>query len=530
MNKLIDKIGDRGNELPLKSRYDKLCTDRRGYLDRGRDYSAITLPYLLPEIETNRGAAANDHGFNGFNAQAVNHLANRIVHNLFPAHQPFFALEFTEDEKVALEERGYDPVELAALLHAAVRKVHDREAETNGRLVMVNIMKHLIVAGNVVLYDPPEGDNLRAIPISHYCVTRDSSDSLLEIMTSQKKAFSTLPLEIQSLVKDSLVRKGKELKPDEEVELLTWCVRTAHDTFTFVQTVEDIQLDSRQEIKEDALPFLVLRWNVCFGEDYGRGLVEDQWSDFRVKAFLDEARMKGMVLMSHVVYLVRSGAMTAPEDLASADSGDFLVGNIDDVGILQLEKFAQFNTVNEAIRDYERRLGQVFLMHSAVQRDAERVTAYELRMQAQELNESLGGIYSYLTMALQKPYALLHMRRTGFPLSKEKVKPRILTGLEALSKAGDLDKIRVFTETLGMVQAWPPELQSRTDVYQFAKTIANSLSLDLVYIRNDEEQAAITQAQSQQNMMQQAGMEATKAIPNMIEQASASVLNGQTGQ
>ena len=43
-------------------------------------------------------------------------------------------------------------------------------------------------------------------------------------------------------------------------------------------------------------------------------------------------------------------------------------------------------------------------MARSVQRDAERVTAAEVNLMAQELENSLGGIYSILTQEFQLPY------------------------------------------------------------------------------------------------------------------------------
>lgn len=529
MEKLLRAIKQgKGAKVELLSRYEQKKVDRSGYLSRGKEYSRMSLPYILPESDSKnqRGGDANDNGFNGFNAQCVNHLANRIVHNLFPAHQPFFQLDWTQTEKENLQAAGYEPTELVTLLNASVKRVHDYEGQTNGRLIMVNVMKHLIISGNVCLFIPPDQKPIQAIPLSHYTVTRDSSDDVTEIFTSKKKALVTFDEDIQVMIK--AVNKGKQYKADDDVEIITWAVRTSPDEYTVVQVADDVLLADLQTVSAEELPWLPLRWNTCYGEDYGRGLVEDQISDLRVLEFLNEARMKGMVLMSDVKYLVKAGAVTDIDELATSPTGEFLVGSLDEIGVLQLDRYADFTPIINTIQDYERRLGQVFLMHSAVQRDAERVTAYEIRMQAQELNEALGGIYSHLALTLQKPYAFILMKRTGFPLGKEKVQPRILTGLEALSKASDLDKIRIFTETLGMMNAWNPELQQRTDVYSFALHIASSLGLDLPYIRDDEEQAQVNQAQQQSALEQQAGMEATKAVPKVIEQGAAQMMPQQS--
>jgi len=529
MYKLLEQIkGGKGTKVALKARYDAKSNERAGFLSRGKDYSRISLPYILPDSNTmsgDRGGNANATGYSSFAAQSVNHLSNRMVYNLFPAHQPFFSLDWTEAEKEQLKAAGYEPTELTEALTASVRKVHDYEGLTDGRVVMVNVIKHLIVTGNICLFIPPDGGNIRAIPLSNYAVVRDCSDQLVEVFTTQRKALCTFDEDLQELIKKN--RKGNELKDDDEVELITWACRVGKDSYKVIQTAEDIMLQDCQEVSIDDLPWLPLRWNTCYGEDYGRGLVEDHYSDFQVLEFLSEARMKGMVLMSDVKYLVKAGAVTDIDQLATTPTGEFLVGNLDDIGVLQLEKYADFSPISATIQDYERRLGQVFLMQSSVQRDAERVTAYELRLQAQELNESLGGIYSHLSSTLQKPYAYILLQRTGFPLGKEKVKPRILTGMEALAKAGELDKIRMFTETIGMMHSWPQDLQRRTDVYDFGRQIAASLSMDLTFIRNDEEQGKLDAQAQEAQAEQMAGMEASKAIPDVIGQVTQQALGGQ---
>lgn len=525
LESLIKKLKgcNKGSKLELKNRYDQKAVVRSSYLTSGKEFSRITLPYLLPETDGNRGDMANDHGFNGFNAQCINSLANRLVHNLFPAHQPFFSLELSEDMKEDLVAAGYKPEDFNQVLIDAVKKVHDYEVETGGRSVMVEVMKHLLVSGNVCLFVPPDGGDIQAIPLSNYITVRDSSDHITEFFTMQKAALSTFSLEMQELVKANSIN-GQNLKLEDEIELITWAVKLKEDKYTVVQTANDVVVKKPQTISKAKLPWIPLRWNTCYGEDYGRGLVEDQYSDFRVMEFLNEARMQGMVLMSDVKYLVRAGATTDIDEVSKSPTGEFIVGSIDDIGVLQLEKYADFTPIVNTIKDYERRVGQVFLMFSAVQRDAERVTAYELRLQAQELNETQGGAYSRLAVTLQRPYVNIILDRTDFPLSIDKVRPKILTGLDALAKASDLDKIRTFTETLGLTLTWPQPLQDKTNLDKLAAKVAQSLGLSLDFFYSDEELASRQQSQQDSMMEQQLGMEAAKAAPKVIEQATGQLM------
>ena len=55
----------------------------------------------------------------------------------------------------------------------------------------------------------------------------------------------------------------------------------------------------------------------------------------------------------------------------------------------------------QAITRIEERLAFDFLLNSAIQRKAERVTAEEIRYMAQELETAQGGVYSILSQEMQ---------------------------------------------------------------------------------------------------------------------------------
>ena len=92
-------------------------------------------------------------------------------------------------------------------------------------------------------------------------------------------------------------------------------------------------------------------------------------------------------------------------------------------------------------------------MARSVQRDAERVTAAEINLMAQELENSLGGIYSILTQGFQLPYLRRRMhllvRQGKVPkLPDELVKPKIVTGLQGLGRGNDRNKLIEFIGTV----------------------------------------------------------------------------------
>ncbi len=490
-----------GSSVNIEGRYTFLSSDRNNYRDRAREYSKFTLPYVLPDTDgSDRGGGANQHGFQGIGAQAVNHLANRLTINMFPIGRSFFNTEFDPTAKAALVKDGYDPTQLSELLVEAEERCSALQTKIAARVAYTEAFKSLIITGNVCMYLPADG-NLQAIKLDRYVLSRDLSGKLTELIILQKKAFSTLSEEVKDSIKS--IKGTSTPDEDDEISIYTWIYRKDIETFIVAQSVEGILIRDYQEISEQSLPWKPLRWNSCYGEDYGRGLVEDHSGDFYVIEFLSEALAKGMALMADIKYLIKPGSQTDIDEISKAPTGEWIFGNLEDIGILQLERYADFSPISEVLNEYKKRIGQAFLLNSAVRRDRERITTVEIRMDAQELETSLGGVYSLLAQTFQTPLAYLYLERVGFPLDGTVVL-NIITGLGAFGKAGDLDKLKQFTEMMQLPQIWPEGVQERVKWNIYAREIAVSLSMKLPFMMSDEEwqgkQDAIAKARQEEQM------------------------------
>lgn len=508
-----------GTAVDLAGRYSTLAATRNQYLDRGREYSRFTLPYILPETDGVQAAGANQHGYQGIGANAVNHLANKLTTTLFPVQRSFFKLEFESEAKASLQEAGYDPTSLSELLVEAEKRAESLQSKIAARVAYVDAFKNLLISGNVLIY-VPDDDKLQAIKLNRYCCRRNTSGSLVELIIEEKKHFSAMSEEVQDILKRL---KGPGVcNKDEEVTLYTWVCRTSKGKFGVTQSCIGVQIKPFQEVEEADLPWIPLMWNHTNGEDYGRGLVEDHAGDFYVIEFLSEALAKGMALMADIKYFLRDGSTIDIDHVVGSPVGEWIHGNIEDIGVLQLEKYADFTPIDTVLTKYERRIGQAFLINSAVRRDAERVTTVELRIDAQELETSLGGVYSLLAQTMQSPLAYRYLKEVGFPLPKEFVLPQIVTGLAALGRVGDLDKIKQFTEMMQLPQAWPLPVQERTKWDVYAREVAAGLSMKMPWMMTDEEwkakQEELAKQQQQQALLQAGAGMAEKAGPELINQ------------
>jgi hypothetical protein len=210
--------------------------------------------------------------------------------------------------------------------------------------------------------------------------------------------------------------------------------------------------------------------------------------------------------------------------LESSENGAALPGLKDDVTLVANSKPGDLQVVQSITADYLRRIGQGFLMGSAVTRDAERVTAQEIRLQAQELETSFGGTYSRIAVDMQAPIADWLLLSVELDLSRTKLKRSIVTGLDALSRSGDLDSLRAALADVAQIGQLPPEQLAILNLDAINSTIFIGHGLSgTKFVKSEEQQAQeqqARQAQEQQAIAQQAGADA----------ASQQIVQGQPAQ
>jgi hypothetical protein len=234
--------------------------------------------------------------------------------------------------------------------------------------------------------------------------------------------------------------------------------------------------------------------------------VEEYLGDLKSLEGLQQAIVEGAAAAAKILFLVNPNGVTDMKDLAEAENGAFREGMEQDVSVLQLQKYNDFRVAKDTADGIESRLSYAFLLNSAVQRGGERVTAEEIRYVANELESALGGIYSILSQELQLPL----IRRLIYQMEKQKrlpvlpakaVKPVIVTGLEALGRGNDLDKLDRFIAPI----AQNPEGAARINWGDYYTRRGTALGIDMKGLIKSEDQIAAEQQQAQQvAMMQQA--------------------------
>ena len=167
----------------------------------------------------------------------------------------------------------------------------------------------------------------------------------------------------------------------------------------------------------------------------------------------------------------------------------------------------------------ERRLSKAFLMDAAGVRDAERVTAEEIRLVARDLEMSLGGVYTRLAQTFQLPVARLLLSRIDFKIKGESVEPIITTGLTALSRSGDLDSYRLFLQDASLLGAVDEGVRAELDIESILSFLATNNNFDLnVAFKSPEQKQADQDAQMQAEEQAVQDEVRMKAEPQVIAQ------------
>lgn len=499
--------------ISCSKRYHKLAADREIYLDRARECSELTLPSLI----TPEGfSAATDlyQPFQSIGARGVNNLASKLMLLLFPPNSPFFRLAMDTKTKQELDGEGELRAEIEQGLAGIEREVM---GEIEARALRVNVfeaLKHLIVSGNVLVHLPKKG-GLRVFPMSSFVAKRDPAGGLLEVILEEKVSPRALPEGIENI----------DYSGDEDLKLYTKIYRENADLFTVYQEVEgQIVPGSEGRYKKDLMPWLALRMVHLDGEDYGRSFVEEYLGDLKSLEGLMEALVSSAAASAKLVFMVRPNASVRRTDLAKSKNGEVILGDPNDVKVLQTDKFADMRVTLETVQRIEERLAYAFLLNTAIQRQAERVTAEEIRFMAQELEAALGGVYSVLSQEMQLPIVNILMNRMSAAkkipkLPKGTVTPVIVTGVEALGRGNDLNKLRTYIQDLVQLAQVSPETIQRINFGDLVARLATGHGIDTIgLIKTEQQLQAEMQAQqeAQQQMMVQEAMK--DAAPGAIRE------------
>jgi hypothetical protein len=498
-----------------RERYSQLESGRTQFLDVAVEASELTLPYLVTRDDNYKGKRTLLQPFQSVGAKAVVTLSAKLMLAMLPPQTAFFKLQI-RDDKIGEEIDPQTRSELDLSFSKIERNIMEYIAASSDRVVVHQALKHLIVSGNALIFMSKDG--LKHYPLNRFVVNRDGNGNVLEIVTKEMIDRKVLGLERQVPSKEA---NGDYSSDEDDAEVYTYVrLDEGSGRWLWHQEVDGQVLPgSRSTAPKNASPWLVLRFNTVDGEDYGRGRVEEFIGDLRSLNGLAQALVEGASVASKVIFLVSPSATTKPGTLAKAGNGAIIQGRPEDVGVVQVGKTADFATAANLSTQIEKRILEAFLVMNV--RQAERVTAEEVRLTQLELEQSLGGLFSLLTVEFLIPYLnrilLVMQRGNQIPrLPKDLVRPKIVAGVNALGRGQDQQALTQFIGTIAQTLG-PDALQRFIDPTEAIKRLAAAQGIDVLnLVKSPETMEAEMQQQqamaTQQQLLGQAGQLASSPL------------------
>jgi len=509
-----------------QSLYTKLCADRDPYIQRARDASKLTIPTVMPD-EGHSHHSKLPTPYQSVGARGVNNLASALLLSLLPPNAPFFRLVIDPAAMSELESQG-GGADMKTQIEGALSKIERAvmsEVETQAyRVQAFEALRHLIITGNVLLHLPEDG-GMRVLHMDRYVCKRDPMGNPRMIITKECISIDLLPKAAKEMVAPHADAQSK----DGTVDMYT-CIKTRDDgkIEVFQEISGGIVPGSKGTFDGEKSPYIVLRMNRTDGEDYGRGYVEQYIGDLGSLESLMMSIVEASAAAAKVLFLVAPNGVTRPRVLAEAPNGAIVEGSAGDVSVLQLNKASDLSIAFQTVQTIQDRLSYAFLLTDNAIRNAERVTAAEVRLVTQSIERQLGGIYSVLSQEFQMPLVerlMDHMQRDNrLPtLPDDLVRPAIITGIEALGRGNDLNKMDEFLVGIGQLLG-PEVLGQFVNMREYMDRRAMALGIDTDGLIKSEEQ--IQQEQQQAQFLQAAQQFGPQVIDSLSKQGVESMKQG----
>lgn len=485
--------------ITASARWAELSADVSGLLSRAEKYAKLTIPALFPEESHKTNHAELQYDWQGLGARGVNNLANKLMLTMFPPGRPFFRLEITDSKLAQDVKLAAKEAEVAETLAVAERKgIRAFEAVPGSRATLLQTLKQLITTGNGALEFGQ--DSLIAHTLRSYRVRRNMSGEPVEILICQETTRGALV--------PALLPYCTSASDNTKVRLFRWYTKVGK-RWDLVQYLDETKLPQKFDgrYSERTMPLKVLVWELQPGEDYGIGHVEQNVGDLAILSTLSQAEVDMALQAAQFRWLANPAGQTRVEDFETSENGACLPGSKEDLSIVSASRAAELAQVAQSIGARAQNISQAFLLNTSMTRQAERVTAEEIRMQMQELETALGGTYSRLGQDLQYSVARWAVDLVDEELRKAKLAPVIITGLDGLSRNMEADQLRGFLRDVSGIVAMPPEILGRLRVENIVAKLAAGWGLSAKdYVVPDEEyQAAQQQQYNQQLALAQAG-------------------------
>ncbi len=479
---------------------------RGGKLERSRYMSSLTIPSLLPE----NGITSNGElpkPFSSVAGRGVTNMSSRMLSALLPLNDlPFFKFELTNGEAA-------DP-EIFQFMETLAHQIYSKLMTDNLRETLFLALQHLIVSGDVLIIQEDDF-SFKTYRLDQYVVRRDIDGSVVELIYLDWVPKEANPDIFEAFDNNFFPSAYNALNalPDYQANFCRVVWNEDENVWDYYSEDEEGNMIEEGEYK--VTPFMPMRWIAVTGEDYGRSHCEEILGDIETLEAYTKAMIDGMTAASTFWVAIDPSGITDIDDLSQSPTGSFIGARQSDVFTLSPAQTIspQLSAAQAAVDGMRREVSNAFLAAQGGIRQADRVTATEVRMIGMEIENVLGGAFSAIGRNLMEPIVrrtIALMARDGeiderlmaeFLDDDGKLTIQVVTGLQALSRDSDLTKLMQLGE---MVRNLPPEAIQHFRWDQYGSALISSLGFDpRNWVRSEAEaDQRMAEQQTQAALMQ----------------------------
>lgn len=420
--------------------YSAGLSDRKPYEDRAEQIASISLPYLIRKDGSGATTLLGSSASQSFNGRLFNNLKAKMGMALLPPSTSSFRLKPDALGVIGLFGEGNDRDEdgIAAMYADLSFKTDLINTELENQQIRTDafdMILQLIGVGSVVT-EKIKGKGIQIYPLKSFVVKLNSKGAPLTICV--KETLSVLP---EGIVPE---------KEEEEYELYTMVNYDKNsDKWIMTQDIAGVLVGEEKTFSSyNDLPFRYFGWTWMVGDKYHRPFAEDYYDDMNQVDKLSKLNTDGAVISAKsIIFVNPRGNRTKKSAISDSENGDVVDGSAEDITAFQFQKGHDFQVSNQREADIKKELKECFLDTGAITRDAERVTAEEIRRMAQQLEAStLAGIYSKMSLQFSKWIVERIIDELGIKFNATEVD--VLTGLDALGRSQEAQKQDQFAQRL----------------------------------------------------------------------------------
>lgn len=498
------------------SKYKAWQSERQSYLEEAYRSALVTIPSIVPDMQDIMQRSMSTKvplakPFQSLGARGVNNLSSKLLLTLFPPTSPFLKYEIGAQIEDEAEQTGSDIQIIRSRLAKRESRIQAEVDLRNVRPKGFQIIRNLLVAGNCAVFVEPKSGNLQVYGLNSFVVKRDGRGNLVDAVVCEIFDRRTITDQdiIDALEDPMFVKEENPGESHHTVPVYTHICRDGKKYRVCQEVGGGVEIKGTEHTySEEDLPWLFLRYIEIDGEDYGRGFVEEYRGDLTSLEQLSRDILFASANAAKVTWGIEPTSPLKPKKFFETPNGGAVQARKDDVFAIQLQKSADMQIANLTADRLSQALAADFMLNSSFQRQAERVTAEEVRRMAEELEDTLGGVFSMLSQTFQLPIARLYeasliKRGELKPLPKGSVRIGVVTGLAAIGRGQDLTRLEKALQITGEVAAFMPDqipqflkpAQLLTEIFTGSGVAVDGLIKTDQEVQDQQAQAQRAQAQ-----------------------------------